>query len=157
MGSKNTTKQSRILTYRPPSRKVRPRTVETSKGEGAQEEDGQPGEGRQTKTRGRRRREEPGRRQEGSGAGGAEHDPGHSHDSGPRWSRRREEPWWRDGRQLQGADQRRRSRWRRSLKRRRRANEPGGCRGSGGPGWSRGLWRPRRRQSSGDPRRSRSD
>ncbi len=33
-------------------------------------------------------------------------------------------------------------------RRRRRANNPGGCRGSGGPGWSRGLWRPRRRRRS---------
>ncbi len=104
-----------------------------------------------------RRREEPGKRQEGPGAGGAQLDPGHSHDDGPRWSWRREEPWRSDCRQLQGADQRRRSRWWRSPRRRRRANEPGGCRGSGGPGWSRGLWRPRRRWRSGDPRRSRSD
>ncbi len=33
--------------------------------------------------------------------------------------------------------------------RRWRASEPGGCLGSGGPGWSRGLWRPKRRQTRG--------
>uniref|UniRef100_A0A672KZS6 Myosin IIIA n=1 Tax=Sinocyclocheilus grahami TaxID=75366 RepID=A0A672KZS6_SINGR len=48
-----------------------------------------------------------------------------------------------------------RSRWCRSPRQRQRANEPGGCRGSGGPGWSPGLRPPRWR--SGDPRRSRSD
>ncbi len=106
---------------------------------------------------GRRRREEPGKRQEGPGAGGAWQDPGHSHNGGPRWSQRREEPWRRNGRRLQGADQRRRSRWWRSPRRRRRANKPGGCRGSGGPGWSRGLWRPRQRRRSEDPQRIRSD
>ncbi len=45
------------------------------------------------------------------------------------------------GRRLQWAEQRRRSRWWSSPRQRQRADEPGECRGSGGPGWSRGLWR----------------
>ncbi len=116
--------------------------------------DTQEGAGRQRPGR-RWRREEPGKRE--PGAGGAQLDPGHSHDGGPRWSWRREEPWRRDGRRLQGADQRWQSRWRRSLRRWRRANEPGERRGSGVPGWSRGLRRPRRSRKSGHPQRSRND
>ncbi len=86
--------------------------------------------------------------QEGPGAGGAQLDPGHSHDDGPRWSRWREEPWRSDSRRLQGADQRRRSRWWRSP--RRRANEPGGCRGSRGARVEPWALRPRRRRRSGE-------
>ncbi len=77
----------------------------------------------------------------------------------------RPQPWWwptvepteggdmEEGWRLQGANQWRWSRRWRSL--RRRANEPGGCWGSRGPGWSWGLWWLRRR--SRDPRQSRSD
>ncbi len=82
-----------------------------------------------------RRREEPGKRQEGPRAGGAQLDPGHSHDDGPRW----------------------RSRWRRSPRRRRRAEERGRRGGSGGPRRSRWRRRPRRRWGSRWPRWSRSD
>ncbi len=163
MGRKNTTKQSRILTYRPPPGRCILAPLKHPKGRGGWElgrrlrrrTDIREGAGWQRPGRWRRR-EEPGKRQEGPGAGGAQLDSGHSHD-GPRWSRRREEPWRSDGRRLQGADQRWRSRWWRSPRRRRRANETGRCRGSGGLGWSRGIWRPRRRRSSGDPRWSRSD
>ncbi len=112
------------------------------------------GAGRQRPGR-RRRREEPGKRQEGPGAGGAWRDPGHSHNGSPRWSRRREEPWRRNGRWLQGADQRWRSRWRRCP--RRRAEEQGRRGGSGGPRRSRWHRRPRRRWGSRWPRWSRSN
>ncbi len=57
-GEKNHNKTVQDPDISPPSRKVRPRTVETSKGEGrvgtweaAQEEDGHPGGGRLTETR----------------------------------------------------------------------------------------------------------
>ncbi len=108
-GGKNTTKQSRILTYRPPPGRCVLAPLKHPKGKGRWElgrrlrrrTDTREGAGRQRPGR-RRRREEPGKRQEGPGAGGAQLDPGHSHDDGPQWSRRREEPWWRDGRRLQG-------------------------------------------------------
>uniref|UniRef100_A0A8C1KIS3 Chromodomain helicase DNA binding protein 3 n=1 Tax=Cyprinus carpio TaxID=7962 RepID=A0A8C1KIS3_CYPCA len=63
-----------------------------------------------------------GRRQEGLGAGGVQLDPGHRHNDGPR-----------NGRRFQGAHQQWRSRWWRSLRQRRRANEPGRRGGYGGP------------------------
>ncbi len=147
MGSKNTTTQSRGVTLLPhPGRRI-PR-CNNSTGEG--------GAGRQRAGR-RRRREEPGRRQEGPGAGGAKLDPGHSHNVDPRQSRRKEEPWRRNGPRLQGADHRWRSRWWRSPRWRQRANELGDAEDPGGPGWSLGLWRPRwRRRSVAEPDRLRT-
>ncbi len=134
--------------------------------EAAQEEDvHREGAGRH-RPRGRRRREEPGKRQEGSGTGGGRSQGRNRRDPEQEEHSRTQATAMmmahgganggrRHGRRLQGADQRRWSRWRRSP--RQRANEPGGCRGSGGPGWSWGLWRPRwRRRSMAEPERLRT-
>ncbi len=86
-----------------------------------------------------------GRRREGAGTGGAWRDPGHSHYGGPWWSRRREEPWRRNGHRLQGADQQWRSRWKKSLRQRRRAKEQGRRGGSGGPRQNRWCRQPTQR------------
>ncbi len=102
-------------------------------------------------------RQRPGWRQRREEAGGAQLDPGHSHDDGPRWSWQKEESWRRNGRQLQGVDQWRQSRWRRSLRQRWRADEPGWCGGSGWPRRSRWRRRPRRRRASKWPQWSRGD
>ncbi len=113
MGSKTHTKQSTILTYRPPpGRCVLAPWKQHGEGrvvtwEAAQEEDGHPeGAGRQ-RPGGRRRREEPG---EETG-----------------WTRRRrslaptrrrrEKTWRRNGHRLQGGRPTRRSRWWRSPRR----------------------------------------
>ncbi len=114
MGSKNTTKPVLGCDITPASRTV---TIPPGRG----------GAGRQSPGR-QRRREEPG----GCRTGGAWWDTGHSHYGGPRWSRQREEPWRRNGRRLQGADQRWWSRWWRSPRCRRRAEEQGRRRRSGG-------------------------
>uniref|UniRef100_A0A8C1ZDA6 Chromodomain helicase DNA binding protein 3 n=1 Tax=Cyprinus carpio TaxID=7962 RepID=A0A8C1ZDA6_CYPCA len=98
-----------------------------------------------------------GRRQEGLGAGGVQLDPGHRHNDGPRWSRQMKEPWRRNGCRFQGAHQQWRSRWWRSLRQRRRANEPGRRGGYGGPRQSRWCRQPTRRCGSGRPQWSLSD
>ncbi len=148
MESKNT-QDSPYTWYNAPSRKVHPLTVETSKeerqtgtkGRLRRRTDTREGAGRQS-SRGWLRREEPGRRLEGHGAGGAQQDPGHSHDDGPRWRIRREEPWRRDGCRLHGAIPQWWSRWWRSLRRRRRANETESR--ELGTKWSRWVYMPRR-------------
>ncbi len=133
MGSKNTQEVHEPDITSPLRRCVL--TVETSKGEGrertkeeAQEEDGHPGGGRQTESKGVAK--EGGASEETGGAQSRRSTAGPRphHDDGPWWSRQREEPWRRYGHRLQGGDQQRRSRWCWSLKQRWRANEPGGCR-----------------------------
>ncbi len=128
MGSKKHNKNSPWSWHNTPSRKVCPRTVETSKGEGrvgtkeeAQEEDGHPGGSRQTEAReatkeGGARGETGGTRSRRSLAG----------------SRPQAEEQGRRG----GSGGPRRSRWCRRPTRRR-----GSGRGHWRAFWRRGLWR----------------
>ncbi len=133
MGSQNTTKQSTILTYCPPPGRCTSHCRNIQRGGaggncgGGWGEDEPRERAEKPSPRGWRRREareETGSRRHTAG-------PRPSYDDGPWEIWWREEPWRRDGRELHGADQRRRSVG--GGGRRQRANEPGGCRGSVGP------------------------